>query len=352
MPNNVNNEVWSGIRELSINLVNRKSIERKMEEAIKFKLKYTSKVLSRNKLEYLLKNRIGTARIEALSKQIEGKGDRNVDTVMYIMQRNVKNVEREIKTLKAQIFTLDKSIKQSLQSSWRREKYITLCKKQTSVAWQRGVSNNVKSREHLLNKYNVNIKSLIVKEGNVCVEIGDDMTEEERQKFIDQCDEPVSLGLSITPEEKAFLQLPQNLTDHVTFSRVKALTDTAVMGTKYRMTVKDRVDQDISEDEINQRTKEERDSDSLEKALETQVYDSVLNEASFAKMRVTSLKTCRRVTIPPPLPEKEEAKIQSVISDIEKAINKEAIRNDKLRVKPSTLTKKELTGLKNAEKKD
>ena len=346
MPNTVNNEVWTGIRELSMNLVNRKAIERKMEEAIKNKLKYTSKVLSRNKLEYLVKNRVGTARIEALSKQIEGKSDRNVNTVMYIMQRNVNNVEREIKSLKSQIFTLDKSIKQSLHSNWKRERYISLCKSQTAKAWQRGVSNNIKSREHLLNKHGANIKNLVVKEGNVCVVIADDMTEVERQNFIDQCDEPVSLGLSITPEEKAFLQLPQNLTDHVTFNKVKALTDTAVMGTKYRMTVKDRVDQGISEDEVNLRTKEERDNDSLEKALETQVYDSVLNEASFAKMRVTSLKTCRRVTIPPPLPEKEEAKIQSVISDIEKAINKEAIRNDKLRVRPSTLTKVELTGLK------
>ena len=35
-----------------------------------------------------------------------------------------------------------------------------------------------------------------------------------------------------------------------------------------------------------------------------------------------------------------------MISDIEEAINREAIRNDKLKVKPSTLTKVELTGLK------
>ena len=187
-----------------------------------------------------------------------------------------------------------------------------LCKTQTSKAWESGVKSNAKSREHLVNKYSNTKKDLIVCEGSIKVNIEEDMTEEQRQNFVDQMDDPVSLGLSITPEEKAFLQLPQNLTDHVAFNRIKALVDTALMGTKYRMTVKDRIDEDISEEEINKRTAEQRHSDSLDKALQTQVYDASLNEATFARMRVTSLKTCRRVTIPPPLPEKEEAKIQSV----------------------------------------
>ena len=148
----------------------------------------------------------------------------------------------QIKTMKAQIFTLDKNIKQILRTNWRREKYLSLCKQQTSRAWNLGVKNNSKSREHLLNKFNANSKHLVVNEGNTCVNIADDMTEEERQSFMDQLEEPVSLGLSITPEEKAFLQLPQNLTDHVAFNRIKTIVDTAVMGTKYRMTVKDIID--------------------------------------------------------------------------------------------------------------
>ena len=346
MPNSVNVGVWSGLREISMNLVDRKSIEQKMEEAIKNKLKYTSKVLSRNKLEYLNKNKIGTARVESLSQQIEGKSSRNPNTVKYIMDINVRNVEREIKTLKAQIFTLDKDIKRILHSGWRREMYVRLCKTQTSKAWENGTKSNAKSREHLVNKYSNTKKDLVVSEGTIRVNIEEDMTEEQRQNFVDQMDEPVCLGLSITPEEKAFLQLPQNLTDHVEFNRIKALVDTAVMGTKYRMTVKDRIDDDITEEEINKRTAEQKHSDSLDKALLTQVYDANLNEATFARMRVTSLKTCRRVTIPPPLPEKEEAKIQSVLTAIEEAINKESARNKKLRIRPSTLSKKEQTGLK------
>ena len=346
MPNSVNVGVWSGLREISMNLVDRKSIEQKMEEAIKSKLKYTSKVLSRNKLEYLNKNKIGTARVEALSQQIEGKSSRNPNTVKYIMDINVRNVEKEIKTLKVQIFTLDKDIKKMLHSQWRREQYVRLCKAQTSKAWENGTKANAKSREHLVNKYSDTKKNLVVCEGTISVNIEEDMTEQQRQNFVDQMDEPVCLGLSITPEEKAFLQLPQNLTDHVEFNRIKALVDTAVMGTKYRMTVKDRIDDDISEEEINKRTAEQKHSDNLDKALLTQVYDANLNEASFARMRVTSLKTCRRVTIPPPLPEKEEAKIQSVLTAIEEAISKEAARNKKLRIRPSTLSKKEQTGLK------
>ena len=310
------------------------------------KLKYTSRVLSRNKLEYLIKNNIGTARVESLSQQIEGSSSRNPNTVRYIMERNVKNVEKEIKTLKTRVFTLDKDIKRLLQSSWRRDMYSELCKLQTGRAWNNGTKVNTKSREHLVKKFSHKSSDLVVKEGGISVEIKEDMTEEQRQRFIDEMDEPVSLGLSITPEEKAFLQLPQNLTDHVAFNRVKAIVDTAVMGTKYRMTVRDRIEEDISEDEINKRTQEEKHSDSRDKALQTQVYDPILKEASFARMRVTSLKTCRRVTIPPPLPEKEEAKIQSVLTSIEEAINRESARNKKLRIRPSTLTKKEQTGLK------
>ena len=48
------------------------------------------------------------------------------------------------------------------------------------------------------------------------------------------------------------------------------------------------------------------------------------------------MKTCRRVTIPEHLPEKEEAHIQSLLTSVEAAINKEASRNKSMRIKVST----------------
>ena len=81
------------------------------------------------------------------------------------------------------------------------------------------------------------------------------------------------------------------------------------------------------------------------------VYNFEHKTASFSNMRVTSMKTCRRVTIPEHLPEKEEAHIQSLLTSVEEAINREASRNKRMRIKPSTLTKSEALGLKSLKKR-
>ena len=95
---------------------------------------------------------------------------------------------------------------------------------------------------------------------------------------------------------------------------------------------------------MNDKPSELKREEAIETALLTRVYNQDLKTASFSNMRVTSLKTCRRVKIPDPLPEKEEAAIQTVITAVEAAITREAQRNKKLRFKPSTLSKSEAMG--------
>ena len=46
------------------------------------------------------------------------------------------------------------------------------------------------------------------------------------------------------------------------------------------------------------------------------------------------MKTCRRVTIPEHLPEKEEAHIQSLLTSVEAAINKEMLVTKICELKP------------------
>ena len=166
-----------------------------------------------------------------------------------------------------------------------------------------------------------------------------------------QQEQPVSLGVDLTPHELAFLKLPQNLTDHTNFDYLKACTDTALMASKYRMTVSQRIKQGRTEEDMNLRPEYMKREEAIEEVNKTKVYDFDSKYASFSNMRVTSMKTCRRVTIPEPLPEQEEAQIQTVITAVEGAINREAARNKAMRIKPSTLTRSEALGLKTLKKR-
>ena len=107
----------------------------------------------------------------------------------------------------------------------------------------------------------------------------------------------------------------------------------------------------LTVEQYNERTAEQKHAEVVEQINDTKVYDYESKTATFSNMRVTSMKTCRRVKISEPLPEKEEAQLQSVISAVENAINREAARNKSLRIKPSTLTRSEALGLKSLKKR-
>ena len=347
MPNHIKHDAWIRTRELTNNLDDQRLIRHEIEEALKQKMRYNKQVVSRDKLLFLKNNRIGTTRIENIAKQIEHGRKRNANTVVYIIENNLKRINNEIRELKHTIFKNDKNIKKHLGSEWRRQLYKDLCYSVITPLWKSDREESRRSKDYLVNKYKNNTKGQqVVKEGSIEVVIKPDLSEEQRSNFISELNDPVSMGVDLDDNEKAFLKLPQSLTNHSTFNKLKMFTDVALMGSKIRMTVKSRIDEGITEEEVNQRTSEEKRSDAIETALKTRVYDPENKIASFSNMRVTSLKTCRRVKIPDPLPEKEEAAIQSVITAVETAINREAQRNSKMRTKVSTLTKQEALGLK------
>ena len=192
---------------------------------------------------------------------------------------------------------------------------------------------------------------VIVREGDIEVRIQPSLTDSEREKFNNEQNDPVCMGVEIDEDEKAFLKLPQSMTDHSALDTTKLLTDVALMGSKLRMTIKSRLDEGLTEEQINNRPYELKREEAVETALITRVYDPNSKTVNFSKKRVTSMKTCRRVKIPDPLPEKEEAKVQSVISAIEAAITREAQRNKQLRSKHTTLTKSEAMGKKKLNKR-
>ena len=354
MPNTINHEAWTRLRVLLYNLDDQRLINKHIEEALKLKMKYTKLVVSRDKLRYLQHNRIGTTRIENLAREIEHHNSRNDKTVVYIVENHLKRIVSEIKELKHTVFIKDKIIHSEIKAHWRIQLYKELCEFVISPVWVREKENSRRSREFLYKKYknNKNKEAFItVKEGAITVQIQQSMSEEARSKFISEQDDPVSMGITLDENEKAFLKLPQSLTNHSSFDRLKMLTDVALMGSKIRMTVKSRLDLGLTEEEVNNRPYSEKREEAIDTALLTRVYDPEAKIATFSNMRVTSMKTCRRVKIPDPLPEKEEAAIQSVITAVESAINREAQRNSKMRTKPSTLTKSEALGLKSLKKR-
>ena len=351
MPNTIFKEAWSKIREITNDLEDHKVVNKMIEEALKIKLKYTKKIVSRDKMVYLKRNRIGTSRIESLAKQVEGCNRRNPNTVAFIVEKQLIGMNKDINTLKANIFTKDKIIKQHLSNHWRIEMYTSLWKAETNRAWHNLKQEATRSRQHLHDKFKHNNQSHIVKQGDIEVRLSEDLNDELRLSATSDQNIPVSLGVDITQNEKLFLSLPQHLSDHTTFDRIKALTDTALMGTKYRMSTLSRLKTGLTVEQHNDRTSEQKESDIISEVNSTKVYDYSTKTASFSNMRVTSMKTCRRVKITEPLPEQEEAQIQSVISAVEKAINLEASRNKSMRIKTSTLTKSEALGLKSLKKR-
>ena len=351
MPNTISHGAWSKLREITIDLEDYKVVNKMMEEAIKNKLRYTRKVVSRDKLAYLLHNRIGTSRIESIAKQVEGNDTRNPTTVCYIVKKQLNGLVKEINTLKARIFQNDKDIRKKLGSQWRICLYTSACDVETSFTWHKEKKHSVRSRKHLFNKYKNSKNISTVEHGGMEIHISEDLTTVQREEFMSNQDQPVSLGVDLTPHELAFLKLPQNLTDHTNFDYLKACTDTALMASKYRMSVSQRIKQGRTEEDMNLRPEYMKREEAIEEVNKTKVYDFDSKYASFSNMRVTSMKTCRRVTIPEPLPEQEEAHIQTVITAVEGAINREAARNKSMRIKPSTLTKSEALGLKTLKKR-
>ena len=91
MPTTIHKEAWSKLREATNNLDDHNVIKKMMEEALKDKIRLTKKNVARDKLVYLLNNCIGTSRIEALAKQIEGNDKRNPNTVVYIVEKQLKS---------------------------------------------------------------------------------------------------------------------------------------------------------------------------------------------------------------------------------------------------------------------
>ena len=351
MPNTIHKEAWSKLREATNNLDDHYVINKMMEEALKDKIRLTKKTVARDKLVYLLNNRIGTSRIEALAKQVEGSDRRNPKTVVYIVEKQLKGMISVIDTLKAHIFSRDKNIKRSLPNQWRVDLYLLVCKVETSSVWSKEKHEATRSRKHLLNKFKHLNKCEVVEHGDIRVELSEDLTDEQRLETENKHEDPVSMGVELNHNEKQFLKLPQNLSDHVSFDRLKVLTDAALMASKYCMTVMTRLKEGLTAEQQNAKSPEQKRSDVIQQINATSVYNYQDKTATFSNMRVTSMKTCRRVKIPEHLPEKEEAHIQSVLTSVEAAINREASRNKLLRIKPSTLTKSEALGLKSLKKR-
>jgi hypothetical protein len=78
----IDNDTKADIRAFCMNCDDPQGIENGMMEAIKEKIRYSTKWNTLEKLRKLLKLKIGTTQIESLAMKIEGQGSRKESTVI------------------------------------------------------------------------------------------------------------------------------------------------------------------------------------------------------------------------------------------------------------------------------
>jgi hypothetical protein len=335
------------IRMIMQDLDNQSVVERNVTEALREARKLIKKTIAKNKLEKLKIRGVGTAKIEGIAKQIEGENKRNVETVRFIIDRQLNNVKQKIKTLRKKSQEKTCRAVKSVEAGWRRWKILEILKVEKQRTWRNTKNKMMKTVEHLERKYKDNNNNNNTNDKCTEVEgigIGDDdlakIGEEERE-----CEEqrPIAIGCTIDDDEAEFLKMPKNTTDFPVFNLERTLTDIAAMTCKLKMTFRD--DEEIPEDTTEGR--KERMENIKEEVIANRVVNEEEKTVNFAKKRVTELKTCRRITVPKSLKSTRlETKIINLTSNLEEEVKKEHKKRQQQKIVETILSKQQMCGKK------
>jgi hypothetical protein len=339
MTNNVSYGSRNKIREIVKFLDNKELVEKKMVEAMGTTAKTTGKVITQNRLEKLSVRGIGTARIEGIARQIEG-GERREETVLYMMKRQIEGTKRDLKKLRREEKLKRNVVMGMVRARWMRKELGKVMKEEREKVWKEKKNKMVFS----VGPNERRMKGEEEKEMFGNVRVGERKLEEGNFPTIEEEEEGEELiteGIEVDDDEREFLKLPKGMADNPKFNRIGTLTDIAIMEAKARFSVRsegDEIKTKESEEEVKKRVeREDREAEAV------RVRDG--NVVRFAKMRVTSLKSCRRITIPGELKKKgEELKLKTFVGRMEEAVKKEEKRRNERGKEDSVLTEKQKRG--------
>jgi hypothetical protein len=362
----IDTDTRSRIRTISNNSDDPMRVEKATVEAVKAKLRYTKKCVTLDKLRTLKKMKVGTTVIEQTAKKVEGEDSkRRRETVVYIVERQISNVVKNIKELKQVSFQKTKEMLKEMNGEWRKEEARKVLRVQAEREWVRGKMRVKKSTEFLKRKYgsrdsreleiprgerDIENDSNDGSENDMRVQISRDITEEE-MKELKKAEKAVVEGVEIDDDEEAYLNIPKSMADHAELDVIKAMNDINIMGDKIRWSLMEEEDRKKREADRPNRTKEEEDVEREKEAKSKRIVDNESMKVEFSKKRVTSMKSCTRITLPQSLGGAMEAKIDTLVGGLTDAVRRESNRI-KGRKNKSVYSESELRGKAKIKKRE
>ena len=195
------------------------------------------------------------------------------------------------------------------------------------------------------------------------VPISDEMLEAEFGAE-DNMNENLGYGVELNESEKEFLRLPKCATDYVEVNEEKVRTSVRVMAAKLRMSIREQEEKgeparglDVQQGRAPARGLDVQQGRAPARGLDVQnengvleskrVYDPEKGEVDFKKKVVTSMATCKRITVPDAAEVQKEAKIQVLINNLDDVMRRsvrEEARCLRAGGKRSTMTEGALRG--------
>jgi hypothetical protein len=239
------------------------------------------------------------------------------------MKRQIEGVNRDLKGLRREAMLKEKTVIGLTPAGWMRREVREVMKKECEKSWTENKRKMEESVWRTERKVRGEKESEILGE----LKVGDKALDEAGfQKLSEeQKDEPIVEGVELNEDEKEFIILPKGMADNQKFDRMRMLTDIAVMEAKARFSLKNGEgiieDGDVKNRETIEE-KAERDEKENREAEAVRVREE--KKVRFAKKRVTSLKTCRRITIPGALKSNVvEIRLKALVGKLEQAVERE-----------------------------
>jgi hypothetical protein len=359
----------SRIRTLINDSDNPTRVEKVTVEAMRAKLRYTKKCVTLDKLKTLKKMRIGTTIIEQIAKKVEGEDSkRRKETVVYIVDRQTSNVTKLVKELKQISFQRSKEMLRELSGEWRKDEARKILRVQADREWKRGKERVKNSTEFLKKKFGSrDAREMTVPESDrqigeeegeepigdendMRVEISRDLTENEMNEMKKE-EKAVTEGIEIDEDEEAYLNIPKSLADHADLDEIKTMNDINIMGDKIRWSLREEEEKRKKNEGKQAMSREEEEEETEKEAKLKRIVDEEAKTVEFAKKRVTSMKSCTRITLPQTLGGATEAKIDTLVGGLTDAVRREAKRRKGVRNK-SVYTESELRGKEKIKKRE
>jgi hypothetical protein len=355
----------SRIRTIIVDSDDPMRVERATVEAVKARLRYTKKCVALDKMKTLKKMKIGTTVIEQIAKRVEGEDSgRRRETVVYIVERQISNIAKLVKELKQVSFQKSKEMLRELRGEWRKDEARMILRVQAEREWMRGKERVRNSTEFLKKKYGSrDVREMtvpererhdeddsVVDESDMRVKISRDLTEDE-MKEMKKGEKAVIEGIEIDEDEEAYLNIPKSLADHADLDVIKTMNDINIMGDKIRWSLREEEEKRKRSDDRPARSKEEEDLETEKEAKLKRIVDNEAMTVEFAKKRVTSMKSCTRITLPQSLGGATEAKIDTLVGGLTDAVRREAKRV-KGKKNKSVYTESEIRGKEKIKKRE